>query len=88
MVIATKCCVSNDSVNSSDAAIVILIVRQQITLLDLVLPDPFGLERLENLCEANGMEVIKGLNSLNALDRKSTRLNSSHIPLSRMPSSA
>ena len=26
--------------------------------------------------------------SANALDRKSTRLNSSHIPLSRMPSSA
>ena len=26
--------------------------------------------------------------SLNELDRKSTRLNSSHIPLSRMPSSA
>ena len=25
---------------------------------------------------------------LDALDRKSTRLNSSHIPLSRMPSSA
>src|ERR1051326_7582725 len=27
-------------------------------------------------------------NTANALDRKSTRLNSSHIPLSRMPSSA
>ena len=26
--------------------------------------------------------------TLNNLDRKSTRLNSSHIPLSRMPSSA
>ena len=31
--------------------------------------------------------AIKDLNSLSG-DRKSTRLNSSHIPLSRMPSSA
>ena len=29
-----------------------------------------------------------GRKVLGALDRKSTRLNSSHIPLSRMPSSA
>ena len=28
------------------------------------------------------------MNDLNLSDRKSTRLNSSHIPLSRMPSSA
>ena len=33
-----------------------------------------------------GRDVIKKLEQ--ALDRKSTRLNSSHIPLSRMPSSA
>ena len=33
--------------------------------------------------------IIKKTNVRNAyLDRKSTRLNSSHIPLSRMPSSA
>ena len=32
-------------------------------------------------------DVISGRFSIN-LDRKSTRLNSSHIPLSRMPSSA
>ena len=31
---------------------------------------------------------IVGQNLLNQADRKSTRLNSSHIPLSRMPSSA
>ena len=30
----------------------------------------------------------QGVEGLNWLDRKSTRLNSSHIPLSRMPSSA
>ena len=29
-----------------------------------------------------------GVNESTILDRKSTRLNSSHIPLSRMPSSA
>ena len=29
-----------------------------------------------------------GINAKEAVDRKSTRLNSSHIPLSRMPSSA
>ena len=33
------------------------------------------------------LPVFKELNSI-LLDRKSTRLNSSHIPLSRMPSSA
>ena len=30
----------------------------------------------------------EGLAKIDARDRKSTRLNSSHIPLSRMPSSA
>ena len=34
----------------------------------------------------NGMTVI--LRNVPTIDRKSTRLNSSHIPLSRMPSSA
>ena len=32
--------------------------------------------------------LLRGLMGLAATDRKSTRLNSSHIPLSRMPSSA
>ena len=31
---------------------------------------------------------VTGINNLLQRDRKSTRLNSSHIPLSRMPSSA
>ena len=40
--------------------------------------------------EIDGMRVIftKKDGSERELDRKSTRLNSSHIPLSRMPSSA
>ena len=36
----------------------------------------------------NLLSVFKLPNLLQDLDRKSTRLNSSHIPLSRMPSSA
>ena len=38
---------------------------------------------------ANGVVTIKNANGrIRVADRKSTRLNSSHIPLSRMPSSA
>ena len=40
------------------------------------------------LNENNKLYVGLGLTLLNIIDRKSTRLNSSHIPLSRMPSSA
>ena len=32
--------------------------------------------------------LIKTINALEPIDRKSTRLNSSHLKLSRMPSSA
>ena len=35
-----------------------------------------------------GCAIPEGPQGLNVADRKSTRLNSSHIPLSRMPSSA
>ena len=43
-----------------------------------------------NLHTLLGIKYVKyNLNDyLNSIDRKSTRLNSSHIPLSRMPSSA
>ena len=34
------------------------------------------------------LEGEPGIGKSSVLDRKSTRLNSSHIPLSRMPSSA
>ena len=44
-----------------------------------------GLASLTN-CTLAGTNRLVG--TLNATDRKSTRLNSSHIPLSRMPSSA
>ena len=36
----------------------------------------------------NGLDIVLGLEPKIFRDRKSTRLNSSHIPLSRMPSSA
>ena len=37
---------------------------------------------------ALGLHQTRSLAFYDAIDRKSTRLNSSHIPLSRMPSSA
>ena len=45
------------------------------------------------LCDLSAVEVLvtegpEAVRKLIARDRKSTRLNSSHIPLSRMPSSA
>ena len=60
----------------------------------MVLPAPPIDEVLPALLEFIGGAVIVGHNVrfdisfLDAADRKSTRLNSSHIPLSRMPSSA
>ena len=48
-----------------------------------------GIETVEDL--SPGMTVpgvVTNVTAFGALDRKSTRLNSSHIPLSRMPSSA
>ena len=35
-----------------------------------------------------GWHIVHSCLVINSVDRKSTRLNSSHIPLSRMPSSA
>ena len=44
--------------------------------------------RMQRILESYRSEIL-GKNPRNfAVDRKSTRLNSSHIPLSRMPSSA
>ena len=40
------------------------------------------------LCLDRGLFTLSGQEGSVTLDRKSTRLNSSHIPLSRMPSSA
>ena len=51
--------------------------------------------RLDLPADYNGEELVLGWRRVNAdftsrggLDRKSTRLNSSHLKLSRMPSSA
>ena len=43
---------------------------------------------LEIYLTAEGYRVLKAYNGKEALDRKSTRLNSSHPLSSRMPSSA
>ena len=44
---------------------------------------------INELAGLNEITKLPGCEEVNAeLDRKSTRLNSSHIPLSRMPSSA
>ena len=47
-------------------------------------------ETIEKLKKYKDFLLIsnKSLNLIGKTDRKSTRLNSSHIPLSRMPSSA
>ena len=45
------------------------------------LSDPDDRKQVEDILQAMGRKVSQ-------TDRKSTRLNSSHIPLSRMPSSA
>ena len=50
-----------------------------------------GVTREMHLCpECAQKENLGGAfeNAFQSIDRKSTRLNSSHIPLSRMPSSA
>ena len=46
----------------------------------------FDLEKIKE--EINNNSTIEITIKANSIDRKSTRLNSSHIPLSRMPSSA
>ena len=40
------------------------------------------------IVRTNDVGVVVGASTIEGIDRKSTRLNSSHIPLSRMPSSA
>ena len=48
-----------------------------------------SLRELNRLAETAGSEVLDGLIQRRShIDRKSTRLNSSHVSLSRMPSSA
>ena len=52
---------------------------QKLGVVDEVVPEPLG---------GAHRQPIEALDALGDRDRKSTRLNSSHIPLSRMPSSA
>ena len=62
-------------VSKGYADFVILDSTKQQVMTNFQLDDTF-----EGYCHLHDI--------LNQLDRKSTRLNSSHIPLSRMPSSA
>ena len=63
---------------------------------DLLLLSEYFVKAAEfsNICRKKGIQgsttdfLICAISSIQKLDRKSTRLNSSHIPLSRMPSSA
>ena len=47
-----------------------------------------GVTNTESFPEAKGLDHIDCLQPVGQIDRKSTRLNSSHIQKSRMPSSA
>ena len=53
-----------------------------------VLPVPARVKVLLEACQTPMMKPLDRFVSIGYTDRKSTRLNSSHIPLSRMPSSA
>ena len=71
-----------------------ILVVQTSFLGDLVLTTPliseirgrFPKARLSVLCTPRGKSILEG--NPDVEDRKSTRLNSSHIQKSRMPSSA
>ena len=61
-----------------------------LVLLDLMMPDRSGMEVLADIRERDRdtpVVIITAFGSIE-VDRKSTRLNSSHLKLSRMPSSA
>ena len=51
------------------------------------IPGP-ATDRVAAVCRQLNTHVVFGMLERDGEDRKSTRLNSSHIPLSRMPSSA
>ena len=59
-----------------------------------VIKEPCGMDTIlltENLCrdfKIGDGSVVNALKNINIEDRKSTRLNSSHSEISRMPSSA
>ena len=49
--------------------------------------EPIAASRLEHLT-SEGAQELRAQHEIVVADRKSTRLNSSHVALSRMPSSA
>ena len=62
--------------NAQEALVSLATQGADMVILDIGLPDK------------DGHEVLKELRQWSQVDRKSTRLNSSHSTLSRMPSSA
>ena len=59
-----------------------------LVLLDLNLPDMSGTDILQKIKSSDGPVKRTPVVVLTTTDRKSTRLNSSHVSESRMPSSA
>ena len=81
--------------NSNKLESTIKETNYNCVLLDVKMPGIQGDELLEIIRKENAsipVIMISGQSNINTavlcIDRKSTRLNSSHIPLSRMPSSA
>ena len=67
-----------------------LETRKTFPEIDLLIVDECHIARkqITELIHKNPKMKVVGLTATPFTDRKSTRLNSSHIPLSRMPSSA
>ena len=61
---------------------------RDVAVVEGQLADPATLPRNAPRLHSTGLVVAPGLCDLHAQDRKSTRLNSSHMVQSRMPSSA
>ena len=67
----------------------VLFERERDILAALSHPGHAAIPKISDFWEEqNGLFIVLDLVEGETLDRKSTRLNSSHIPLSRMPSSA
>ena len=64
------------------------VVQQLETLADLENKDMAKEAEKLGMTKEQYQQTVKGKGTDPSKDRKSTRLNSSHIPLSRMPSSA
>ena len=62
--------------------------KPDVIVTDFQMPAMTGLEMIEELRGRDDMGDVPVIMLTARGDRKSTRLNSSHIPLSRMPSSA